>query len=430
MIMLKTYQCHADIDLMRSVLLAAVLATALALPSAAGAGSVRRVPPIPSAHAAVIGGQAAAPDTFPWMAYILDLRGDEVGQCSGTVVAPNLVMTAGHCAENMQTGIVNEAYGYRVALGNVDWAAPEAEKQVSDVVRVIPCPCFDRHTDVGDVALLQLATPTTAPVVPLAASPPAGTGALFAGWGVTYDGQKTPVEGLRWARTVVQASSSCERQASQFSPASEDCVLDPPERLTGACNGDSGGPLLVAEPSAAGGLAQIGVASHVYGKCATISPSVFTSVDAISAWVEGWAQALASDPPASASLPAALVAAPTLPGLASSRSVRLGDGALSLVLACDGEGGVCSGDAEATITVREERIMRSDGRQTASTRILTIRLAKVGFAIAPGASVSVSSALSSQGSALLARLRGRTLAVTLAGPGVARRVVVLGAGGG
>jgi hypothetical protein len=74
--------------------------------------------------------------------------------------------------------------------------------------------------------------------------------------------------------------------------------------------------------------------------------------------------------------------------------------------------------------------MRSDGRQTASTRILTIRLAKVGFAIAPGASVSVSSALSSKGSAMLARLRGRTLAVTLAGPGVARRVVVLGSGGG
>jgi hypothetical protein len=429
MIMLKTY--HADIGSMRSALLvAAVLAAALALPSAAGAGGAPRVSLSPSAHAAVIGGQAAAPGTFPWMAYILDRRGDELGQCSGTVVAPNLVLTAGHCAENMQTGVVNEASGYRVATGNVDWAAPEAEKQVSDVVRVIPCPCFDRHTDVGDVALLQLVTPTTAPVVPLAASPSGGTGALFAGWGVTYDGQKTPVEGLRWARTVVQAPSSCERQASQFSPASEDCVLDPPGRLTGACNGDSGGPLLVAEPSAAGGLAQIGVASHVYGKCATVSPSVFTSVDAISAWVRGWAQALASNPPASASLPAGPVAAPTLSGLASGRSVRVGDGALSLVLACDGEGGVCSGDAEATITVREERIVRSDGRQTVSTRILRVRLVKVGFAIAPGASVSVSSALSAQGSALLARLRGHTLAVTLAGPGVARRVVVLGPGGG
>jgi secreted trypsin-like serine protease len=365
------------------------------------------------------------------MAYILDLRGDEVGQCSGTVVAPNLVLTAGHCAENMESGVVNEASGYRVATGNVDWAAPEAEKQVSDVVRVIPCPCFDHHTLVGDVALLQLSTPTTAPAVTLAADAPGGTAALLAGWGEEYYGQATAVEQLQWAPTVVESPGSCEREASLLSPASDVCAIDRPGHRTGVCFGDSGGPLLMAEPSAAGGMVQIGITSHAAGKCATASPAVFTRADAIAAWVEGWTQALASDPPASASLPAGLVAAPALPGVASSRSVRLGDGALSLVLACDREGGVCSGDAEATITVREERIARSDGgRQIVSTHVLTVRLAKVGFAIAPGASVAVSSALSPQGSALLARLRGRPLAVTLAGPGVARRVVVLGAGGG
>jgi secreted trypsin-like serine protease len=431
MIMLKTYQRHADIDSVTRVLLAAVLVAALALSSATGARGAPRLRPIPSAHAAVIGGQAAAPGTFPWMAYILDLRGDEVGQCSGTVVAPNLVLTAGHCAEDMQTGVVNEASGYRVATGNVDWAAPEAEKQVSDVVRVIPCPCFDRHTLVGDVALLQLSTPTTAPAVVLAADASGGTAALLAGWGEEYYGQAAAVEQLQWAPTVVESPGSCEREASLLSPASDVCAIGRPSHTTGVCFGDSGGPLLVAEPSAAGGMVQIGITSHAAGECATASPAVFTRADAIAAWVEGWTQALASDPPASASLPAGLVAAPTLPGLVSGRSVRLGDGALSLVLACDREGGVCSGDVEATITVREERIARSDGgRQIVSTRVLTVRLAKVGFAIAPGASVAVSSALSPQGSALLARLRGRTLAVTLAGPGVARRVVVLGAGGG
>jgi secreted trypsin-like serine protease len=158
------------------------------------------------------------------MAYVLDFRGNEVGQCSGTVVAPNLILTAGHCAEDMQTGVVNEASGYQVTTGNVDWAAPETEKQVSGVTRVIPCPCFDRHTLVGDAALLQLSTPTTAPAVTLASRPPSGT------------------------------------------------------------------------------------------------PRVLTRVDVISAWVRGWAQALASAPPASASMPAGLVAAPALPGVASSRS--------------------------------------------------------------------------------------------------------------
>jgi hypothetical protein len=416
----------------RAVLAVAVLAAIIAVPPAAGAsrghpGAPRRH----SAHIAVIGGQPADPGTFPWMAYILDFRGNEVGQCSGTVVAPNLVLTAGHCAENMQTGVVNEASGYRVLTGNVDWAAPETEKQTSGVTRVIVCSCHDRHTAVGDVALLQLSTPTTAPAVTLASHPASGTGALLAGWGDTYPKQETLVEQLRWAQTVVQSPESCERGASPFSPASEICTIDPPDHQTGVCSGDSGGPLLVAEPSAPGGMVQIGVASHGYDECATTSPSVFTRVDAISAWVRGWAQALASAPPISASIPANLIAAPTLPGVAGIRSVRLGSDGISLVLTCDGEGGVCSGDAEASVKVRARRILRSGGRLIVlSTRTFRATLAKVTFAIAPDASTAVSSELSAQNRTLLSRLGGGPLSVLLSGRGITHRLVTLKPAGG
>jgi hypothetical protein len=406
-----------------------VLAATIAVPPAAGARN--NAPRRQRAHAAVIGGLPAEPGTFPWMAYVLDVRGNEVGQCSGTVVAADLVLTAGHCAEDMQTGVVNEASGYRVLTGNVDAAAPESERQVSGVTRVIVCPCHDRHTAVGDVALLALSTPTTAPAVTLAASPPAGTAALLAGWGDTRYNQATPVERLQWAPTVVQSPDWCEREASQFSPPSELCTIDPPTHQTGVCNGDSGGPLLVREPSAVGGMVQIGVASHVYGQCATTSPSVFTRVDAISSWVRGWAQALASAPPASPSLPASLVAAPTLPGVASSRSVRIGRGALSLVLACDGEGGVCTGNAEATVTVRETLIARRGGsRQIVSRRTRKVTLTNVQFAIAPGASTMVSSSLSAESLTLLSRLGGGPLDVLLSGRGIVHRVVTLGPAGG
>ena len=51
----------------------------------------------------------------------------------------------------------------------------------------------------------------------------------------------TPVERLQSAWTVVQRPESCEREASQFSPASEVCAIEEPARQTGACNGDSGG---------------------------------------------------------------------------------------------------------------------------------------------------------------------------------------------
>jgi elastase-1 len=360
------------------------------------------------------------------MAYILDVRGNEVGQCSGTVLAPNLVLTAGHCAEDMQTGVVNEASGYRVVTGNVDWAAPETERRVSGVTRVIACPCFDRHTLVGDVALLQLSTPTTAPAVTLASIPHGSTGALMAGWGETYANQGSPVERLQWARTVVQGSEWCEREASLFSPASNVCTIDSPAHQTGVCNGDSGGPLLEAEPSAAGGMVQIGIASHGSNECATTSPSVFTRVDAISAWVRGWAQALASAPPISASIPANLIAAPSLPGVAGIRSVRIGSDGISLVLTCDREGGVCSGDAEASVKVRARRILRSGGRLIVlSRRTFRATLAKVTFAIAPDASTAVSSELSAQNRTLLSRLGGGPLDVVLSGRGVTHRVVTL-----
>jgi trypsin len=408
---------------------------AIAAPAAsAWAGAARaarvahaaRVAARDRARVAVVGGQAAEAGTFPWMAYILDFRGEEEGQCSGTVVAPNLVLTAGHCAENMQSGVVNEASGYRVTTGNVDWATPAAERQESDVTRVIVCSCFDRRTLVGDVALLQLSTPTTAPAVTLASSPVVATPAVLAGWGKTFPAQEAPMEALQWARTVTQGAASCERATSLFSPASEVCAIDPPERRTGVCEGDSGGPLLTADSSAVGGMVEVGVASHTYSRCATTSPSVFTRVDAVGAWIRGWVQALASSPPASESLPAELVAKPKLPGVASGRSVRLSNGAISFVLSCDGEGGACEGDAEASITVRERLIARRAGtRRVLSTRIMKLKLADVAFGIAAGASITAHARLSEEDRQLLSRIGAGSRDVVLSGRGVSYGVVVL-----
>ena len=138
------------------------------------------------------------------MAYVSTFAATMLEQCSGTVVAPNLVLTAGHCAENMPTGVPNEASGYQVVTGNVDWDAPRTERQVSGVSRVIVCSCFDRHTDIGDVALLQLSTPTSAPAVTLATSPPRRHAGAPGWMGGTYHNQQAPSQRLQWAPTIVQ----------------------------------------------------------------------------------------------------------------------------------------------------------------------------------------------------------------------------------
>jgi len=320
---------------------------------------------------------------------------------------------------------LNQASGYRVLTGNVDASAPETEAQVSAVSRVITCPCFDRDTKVGDVALLELSRPTSAPAVTLAPLPHGVTEAIVAGWGDTYDKQSAAVEQLRWAQTVVQRPVWCEREASPFSPASETCAIDEPDRQTGPCSGDSGGPLLIREPAAIGGMVQIGITSHVYEGCATTSPSVFTRADAISAWTTGWAQALTPGAPASPS--SAAVLGPTLPGIANGRSVALRNGIVSLVLDCDSHGGTCTGAVQASITVREQLTLEQNGVRTISTQIRRAILASASFAIASGASVVIGSKLSSQNRALLSHLRGRRLDVSLTGSGVARRVLAVGA---
>jgi secreted trypsin-like serine protease len=279
-------------------------ALALLLSSAAAAASaVER--PGPAAREAVVGGVLAQSGAYASVADIIDLRGPVDGQCTGTVVAPSVILTAAHCAENIVTGVPYPPSGFRVLTGDV--AGAGLQRQVSTVSAVIVYEGFRRRVDAGDAALLVLAQPTSAPAIRLATSADAGelaTGATatIAGWGNTFYGQELPTAGLRSADTVVQAPHWCARNAPPFYDRSEICTIDPPSYATGACNGDSGGPLLGPLDTGEEPL-QIGIAVHVYGRCSTRRPSVFTRVDAIASWVRSWINAYSQPAPASAPAP-------------------------------------------------------------------------------------------------------------------------------
>src|ERR1700739_1284958 len=59
----------------------------------------------PRAHAAIVGGHFARTGQFPWLARVLARRGRVIDACSGTVVAADLILTAGHCVEDVDSGI-------------------------------------------------------------------------------------------------------------------------------------------------------------------------------------------------------------------------------------------------------------------------------------------------------------------------------------
>jgi secreted trypsin-like serine protease len=249
------------------------------------------------AHAAVIGGRVAEPGQFSSVAEVLDIKGSSGLLCTGTVVAPNLVLTAGHCAENILTGARNVAGGYVVLTGAVSDKDPAG--QLSRVIGVLVYEGFTRRLASGDAALLVLATPTRAPAIALAgrrdgAMLRAGTSATIAGWGLTHSGTARISEELRWAQTVVQRPRWCAHHVWAF-VRSEVCAIDSVHHTSGGCFGDSGGPLIATNH--AGNPVEIGIVSHGDAHCSTHRPAVFTRVDGIAPWVRTWIRAYAHAAP-------------------------------------------------------------------------------------------------------------------------------------
>ena len=89
------------------------VSAAVALPGVAAARSR------PKAHAAIVGGASAPSGSWPWLAFIDDNQGS-LGDwnCTGTVVAPNLVLTAAHCAEDPPSGVIDNPSDFTVVTGS------------------------------------------------------------------------------------------------------------------------------------------------------------------------------------------------------------------------------------------------------------------------------------------------------------------------
>lgn len=270
----------------------------LALPMPAGASV--------GARASIVGGTTASGEEWPWAAYVLaaNKRGDGFS-CTGTVVAPTLVLTAGHCAEDIVSGRKTPAREYAVVTGSADIRDSVAQ-QVSKVRRTIVNPHFNRFKVHNDAALLVLATPTTAPAIALAgpedaALLAANTPTWIAGWGLAgplHNLKRTPV--LRRAATYVQRRLYCRNHARLYYPffnySSQLCTITPPSFAIGTCHGDSGGPALAFRED--GTPVQIGVTSLGAPDCNTRVPDIFTRVDRISGWIAAQIAAAAGAPTA------------------------------------------------------------------------------------------------------------------------------------
>ncbi|WP_181699752.1 trypsin-like serine protease [Chthonobacter albigriseus] len=283
----------------------------------------------------VVGGQKARKGDWPWQVKIFapdpEERGRWGGHCGGSLVAPRWILTAAHCFAGNRSGkqdlfardlliVAGETRVDKVITAGTDRTALK-------VANVIVHEGFDSKVFANDIALVELAEPSSAEPALLAGPDDAatievpGSMATVTGWGYTksdhgWDEKYLPSE-LQEVEVPLVARSECRaayRETSmRMNPIDERAICAGyKEGGKDACQGDSGGPLVARRGD--GAWAQIGIVSWGAGCAEASRYGVYTRVAAFRDWI---ATNTRGEIPATGPLVAsASVAAPTPPASA------------------------------------------------------------------------------------------------------------------
>src|SRR4051795_3538697 len=263
-------------DLIRKLLTAiATVAVAIAI-TAAPAG-------------AVVGGNDASPGEYPAIAEIT------FGpfECTGTLIAPDWVLSAGHCGSVTGAAVASP----------VSWPAPlinvriggrhPGEGEQAPVQQVYLNPKY-LLTSGYDISLLKLKGAASKPPVKVAGAGERslwnpGVSETIVGWGATQEGGDLP-DTLQEGQVPITTDAYCAGAYSDFDPQTMLCAGFPQGGVD-TCQGDSGGPMFGRD--AAGTLKVVGATSFGEGCARPNKPGVYARVgdSVLREWIRSQAPA-------------------------------------------------------------------------------------------------------------------------------------------
>jgi secreted trypsin-like serine protease len=203
----------------------------------------------PRARASVVGGTPASISNWPFAVAVLTPR----TLCTGSVISPTKILTAAHCVSNPATMTVRSGSNLAFSGGEVHSVSAAAVN-----------PAWD-HKFVGDVAVLTLRTPTSAPAVQVAS--PAedsvltrpGAALAVAGYGARNPApRRKPKIGVLMTAPAfvhgfcpVPTSLMCDAGGKSGLVAVRKIKRKKRRRpiQRSICAGDSGGPMIAVTPT-------------------------------------------------------------------------------------------------------------------------------------------------------------------------------------
>jgi trypsin len=235
------------------------------------------------AHA-IVGGHDAAAGAYPSIA---EVHLGKAFLCTGTLVAPGWVLTAGHCG-SITGSAVATPISFPGPLIDVYVGSNKAGQGESVPVLQAIIPPDYIATQGYDVTLLQLASNSTSTPTKVAgagetASWAAGTTETIVGWGATSEGGDTP-DTLQEASVPITTDSYCGGAYSEFDAKTMLCAGFPQGGVD-TCQGDSGGPMFGTAPS--GERRVVGATSFGEGCARAGKPGVYARVgdQALREWI-------------------------------------------------------------------------------------------------------------------------------------------------
>ncbi len=251
-----------------------VLAVVLALTSIASADThqgLGETAQYQQADQAIVGGSDVPAGKWPDTVAVLG----QTGICSGTLIAPNVVLTAGHCADIAPLTVI---------ANTTDYAAGGGAKV--KVARTVAYPNWDTTYDVAVVILAEPITSVTPRAIGTSCSfrqfmP--DTQVRLVGFGATDIQGVTSNTQLKEVMTAVidptcSGGFGCNKSVS---PGGEFVAGGTGD----SCFGDSGGPVYLETPR---GTILIGAVSRGVNNSATPcgSGGIYVRTDKIAAWIE------------------------------------------------------------------------------------------------------------------------------------------------